>query len=83
MAMSTALLLSDSEPQLEEHLREDGFEIVAYPGGQPDVVIAEDDGEIERWRGQAPVIVLGRVEAPLDDRVRAFRMGCDDYEQPA
>ena len=44
---------------------------------------ADDDGEIERWRGQAPVIVLGREEAPLDDRVRAFRMGCDDYEQPA
>ena len=77
--MSTALFLSDSEPQLEGHLREDGFEIVADAWGRPDVVIADDDGEIERWRGQAPVIVLGRVEAPLDDRVRAFRMGCDDY----
>jgi hypothetical protein len=83
MAMSTALLLSDSEPQLEGHLREDGFEIVAGPWGRPDVVIAEDEREIERWRGQAPVIVLGREEADPVERVRAFRRGCDDYEESA
>ena len=81
--MSTALLISDCEPQLEDHLRDDGFEIVAAAWGRPDVVIAEDEGEIERWRGQAPVIVLGRAEADPVERVRAFRLGCDDYEQSA
>jgi DNA-binding response OmpR family regulator len=83
IAMSTALLLSDSEPQLEDHRRDDGFEIVAGPWGRPDVVIAEDEGEIERWRGQTPVIVLGREQADSVERVRAFRRGCDDYVRSA
>jgi DNA-binding response OmpR family regulator len=84
--MSTALLLADPEPvsrlYLERHLRGDGFEILspAKPDDRPpDLVIADDGVEIERWRGEAPVIVLGRVEADAVDRVRAFRRGCDDY----
>jgi DNA-binding response OmpR family regulator len=81
--MSTALLLADREPStrvfLERHLRHDGFEIVPVTGRKPDLVIASDDVDLERWRGEAPVIVLGRLEADLVDRVRAFREGCDDY----
>jgi DNA-binding response OmpR family regulator len=81
--MSTSLLLADPEPTsrgyLERHLRHDGFEIVADPRRRPDLVIADDGVEIERWRGEAPVIVLGRSEADAIDRVRAFRRGCDDY----
>ena len=81
--MSTALLLADREPAtrtlLERHLRHDGFELVGGSGRRPDLVLAGDDAELERWRGEAPVIVLGRVEAEPVDRVRAFRRGCDDY----
>jgi DNA-binding response OmpR family regulator len=84
--MSTALLLAESEPgsrrYLERHLRGDGFEIVSAARSshkRPDLVIADDGAEIERWRGEAPVIVLGRSEGDAVDRVRAFRRGCDDY----
>jgi DNA-binding response OmpR family regulator len=84
--MSTALLLADPEPNsrlyLERNLRHDGFEVLsAAPAAdkRPDLVIAADGVEIERWRGEAPVIVLGRREADVVDRVRAFRRGCDDY----
>jgi DNA-binding response OmpR family regulator len=80
--MSTALLLADQEPtdrDLERHLRHDGFEIVAEEQRRPDLVIANDDSDFERWRGEAPVIVLGRSEGDAVDRVRAFRRGCDDY----
>ena len=42
-------------------------------------MLAGDEAELERWRGEAPVIVLGRAEADSHDRVRAFRRGCDDY----
>jgi DNA-binding response OmpR family regulator len=89
--MSTTLLLADGEHEtsssLERHLRRDGFEIVsaAAPlasGRRPDLVLAGDDAELERWRGEAPVIVLGQVEADTVDRVRAFRRGCDDYLSP-
>jgi len=67
---------------LERHLRDDGFELLgAGPASdrRPDLVLAGDDAELERWRGEAPVIVLGRAEADQRDRVRAFRRGCDDY----
>jgi DNA-binding response OmpR family regulator len=81
--MSTALLLADRETAtralLERHLRHDGFELVAASGRRPDLVLAGDETELERWRGEAPVIVLGRVEAEPLERVRAFRRGCDDY----
>jgi DNA-binding response OmpR family regulator len=84
--MSAALLLADAEPvsrgYLERHLRHDGFEVLSAPLSghkRPDLVIADEGAEIERWRGEAPVIVLGRTEADAVDRVRAFRRGCDDY----
>jgi DNA-binding response OmpR family regulator len=81
--MSTTLLLADAEhaasAHLERHLRHDGFEIVSAADRRPDLVLAGDDAVIERWCGEAPVIVLGHVEADPLDRVRAFRRGCDDY----
>jgi DNA-binding response OmpR family regulator len=84
--MSATLLLTDREPSsravLERHLRHDGFDLVSAvrPSGRaPDLVLAGDEAELERWRGEAPVIVLGRAEADPHDRVRAFRQGCDDY----
>ena len=80
--MSTTVLLTEHEPAtrglLERQLREDGFEL-ARPGAAPDLVLAGNDAELERWCGQAPVIVLGPAEAEPDERVRAFRRGCDDY----
>jgi DNA-binding response OmpR family regulator len=80
--MSTTVLLTEHEPAtlglLERQLRDDGFEL-ALPGCPPDLVLAGTDAELERWRGQAPVIVLGPAEAEPDARVRAFRRGCDDY----
>ena len=80
--MSTTVLLTEHEPAtrglLERQLRDDGFEL-ALPGCAPDLVLAGNDSELERWRGQAPVIVLGPAEAEPGERVRAFRRGCDDY----
>ncbi len=80
--MVTRVLLAGDAPRsgrlLEEQLRHDGFEI-AGAGARPDVVIAASDSELERWRGEAPVIVLGSRGAELDERVLAFRRGCDDY----
>jgi DNA-binding response OmpR family regulator len=80
--MSTTVLLAEHEPVvrglLERQLRDDGFEL-AQPGGFPDLVLAGNDAAFERWRGAAPVIVLGPAEADPLDRVRAFRLGCDDY----
>ena len=82
--MSTTVLLTEHESVtrtlLEQQLLGDGFEL-ATPDDAPDLVLAGGEADVERWRGQAPVIVLGGKEAMLDDRVRAFRMGCDDYEQ--
>ena len=81
--MSATLLLAEGEQAsrafLERHLRRDGFELVGYDGTRPDLVLAADEAEVDRWRGEAPVIVLGRAEADHLDRVRAFRRGCDDY----
>jgi DNA-binding response OmpR family regulator len=80
--MSTTVLLTEHEPTtrglLERQLRDDGFEL-APPGAAPDLVLAGNDAELERWRGQAPVIMLGPAEAEPDEGVRAFRRGCDDY----
>jgi DNA-binding response OmpR family regulator len=80
--MSTTVLLDEREPAtrglLEQQLKVDGFEL-AEPGCAPDLVLAGDDAALERWRGEAPVIVLGRAEADAVERVRAFRRGCDDY----
>jgi DNA-binding response OmpR family regulator len=82
--VSTTLLLTDREPEtrfaLERHLRHDGFELVWPPAStRPDLVLAADEADVDRWRGEAPVIVLGSAEADHVDRVRAFRRGCDDY----
>jgi DNA-binding response OmpR family regulator len=83
--MSTTVLLAGRETTmrgvLEQRLSRDGFELVAGAEPRPDVVIAGDDADaaLERWRGEAAVIVLGRPEADPVDRVRAFRRGCDDY----
>src|SRR5690349_4782120 len=61
--MSTTVLLTEHEPAtlglLERQLRDDGFEL-APPGCAPDLVLAGNDAELERWRGQVPVIVLRR-----------------------
>jgi DNA-binding response OmpR family regulator len=82
----TTVLLTDREPSaravLEQYLRHDGFDLVTAvrPSGRaPDLVLAADEAELERWCGEAPVILLGRPEADPHDRVRAFRRGCDDY----
>jgi DNA-binding response OmpR family regulator len=78
--MSTALLLTDAEPDtrglLEQQLLAHGFLLVDRA---PDLVLAGDVGSVERWRDRAPVIVLGRSDAGAVDRVHAFRRGCDDY----
>jgi DNA-binding response OmpR family regulator len=76
--MSVALLLAASEPELERHLPEDGFRLVP-PHGPFELVLAGDVDEVDRWAQRAPVIVLGREEADVVDRVHAFRRGCDDY----
>jgi DNA-binding response OmpR family regulator len=73
--MSTTVLLTEHEPTtrglLERQLVDDGFEL-AGPDGEPDLVLAGDETEVERWRGHAPVIVLGPAEADAYERVRAF-----------
>jgi DNA-binding response OmpR family regulator len=83
--MSTTVLLAGGETGasslLERRLRECGFEI-ARDGDRADVVIAEDSAQLERWRVEAPVIVLGAPDDEPDDRVLAFRRGCDDYVAP-
>jgi DNA-binding response OmpR family regulator len=80
--MSTTVLLTEHEPAtrglLARQLPGDGFEL-AMPGSDPDLVLAGDDADVERWCGQAPVIVLGPAEADPRERIRAFRRGCDDY----
>jgi DNA-binding response OmpR family regulator len=80
--MSTALLVADREHDsrvtLERHLQQDGFELVTASERRPDLVLA-DEAELDRWRGEVPVIVLGRPQAEAVDRVRAFKRGCDDY----
>ena len=79
---TTALLVTDAAPEtrgfLERHLPRDGFELVGAHGS-PDLVLAGDVEVVERWVDRAPVIVLGREEADVVDRVHALRRGCDDY----
>lgn len=81
--MTTSLLLADDEPGtrgfLERHLPDDGFELVQGDRCRPDLVLAGGVDAVERWRDQAPVIVLGREEDDSVDCVHAFRSGCDDY----
>ncbi|SRR6266540_513140 len=83
--MSMTVLLAEREAAtrglLERQLKVDGFEL-AEPGCAPDLVLAGDEATLERWRGEAPVIVLGRAEADAVERVRAFRRGCDDLCVP-
>jgi DNA-binding response OmpR family regulator len=79
---TTALLVTDAAPEtrgfLERHLPRDGFELVGVHGS-PDLVLAGDVEGVERWVARAPVIVLGREQADVVDRVHALRRGCDDY----
>ena len=79
---TTALLVTDAAPEtrgfLERHLPRDGFELVGVHGS-PDLVLAGDVEVVERWVARAPVIVLGREQADVVDRVHALRRGCDDY----
>jgi DNA-binding response OmpR family regulator len=81
--MSTTVLVADRESAtrgfLERRLPRDGFAVAAGGEPRPDVVLAGDEAAIDRWRGEAAVIVLGRPEADAFERLRAFRRGCDDY----
>jgi DNA-binding response OmpR family regulator len=82
MVMPAALHVTDAEPEtrgfLERHLPRDGFALVGA-NGRPDLVLVGDLEVVERWVEQAPVIVLGREQADVIDRVHALRRGCDDY----
>jgi DNA-binding response OmpR family regulator len=84
--MSTTVFVADREAaargMLVRRLRRAGFELVAGAEPRPDVVLAGDDAALDRWRGKAAVIVLGRPEADTVDRIRAFKRGCDDYVPP-
>jgi DNA-binding response OmpR family regulator len=78
----STVLVTDAAPEtrgfLERHLPRDGFELVGAQGS-PDLVLAGDVEVVERWVDRASVIVLGRAEADVVDRVHALRRGCDDY----
>ncbi|HWE81803.1 MAG TPA: response regulator transcription factor [Gaiellaceae bacterium] len=80
--MSTTVLLAAHEASssilLARRLRAHGFEIVS-PGVRADVVLAGQGPELEGFCAEAPVIVLGAADDRPDDRVEAFRRGCDDY----
>lgn len=85
----TALLLAEPEAAvrgfLEQQLRSDGFDVLAFEradelprSADPDVVLLGDPGALDRCRiGDCPVIVLGRA-ADASERVRALEH-CDDY----
>ena len=79
---AAAVLVTDAEPAtrgfLEQHLPRDGFQLVGAQG-VPDLVLAGNVEVVDRWVDRAAVIVLGRAEADVVDRVRALRRGCDDY----
>jgi DNA-binding response OmpR family regulator len=47
--------------------------------GRPDLVLLGDSRQVSEWAGEVPVIVLGRDQTDVIDRVRAFARGCDDY----
>lgn len=79
--MSTALLLAESEPFLERHLKSDGFQVVDG-AARPDLVLLGNSAALDEYRarhGDVPVIVLGEPESDAVDRVRALERGCDDF----
>lgn len=80
--MTIPLLLAEAEPAtlgfLERHLPGDGFELVR-DGRRPDLVLLGGLQGLDRWRGEAPVIVIGDAGNDAVDRVQAFRRGVDDY----
>jgi DNA-binding response OmpR family regulator len=86
--MSTALVLSEPEPEtrgyLTRHLSDDGFDVIpaddpANAAVTPALVLLGDAAALESWEPSCPVIVLGSREADAVDRLRAFQRGCDDY----
>jgi DNA-binding response OmpR family regulator len=78
--MSTALLVTEPEPSLLRHLRQDGFQLVD-DDTPPDLVLlgAAALPEFRDRHGDVPVIVLGDPDSDSVDCVRALEGGCDDF----
>lgn len=78
--MSTALLVTEPEPSLVRHLRQDGFQLVD-DDARPDLVLVGPAAlaEFRTRHGNVPVIVLGDPGSDSVDCVRALEGGCDDF----
>ena len=78
--MSTALLVTEPEPSLVRHLRQDGFQLVD-DDAEPDLVLVGPAAlaEFRNRHGNVPVIVLGDPDSDSVDCVRALEGGCDDF----
>jgi len=69
---------------LEQHLIDNGFAVLSRPeDGRPHLVLTGDPEAVDAWRGDVPVIMLGREEADVIDRIRALQRGFDDYGETA
>jgi DNA-binding response OmpR family regulator len=78
--MSTALLVTEPEPSLLRHLRQDGFQLV--DGDTPPDLVLLGAAALPEFRdrhGNVPVIVLGDPDSDSVDCVRALEGGCDDF----
>jgi DNA-binding response OmpR family regulator len=78
--MSTALLVTEPEPSLVRHLRQDGFQLVD-DDTRADLVLVGPAAlaELRKRHGTVPVIVLGDPDSDSVDCVRALESGCDDF----
>jgi DNA-binding response OmpR family regulator len=78
--MSTALLVTEPEPSLLRHLRQDGFRLVE-DDTRPDLVLVGSAtlAELRDRHVDVPVIVLGDPDSDSVDCVRALEGGCDDF----